>query len=332
MQLSYSSYDANHRPATVSFELEAFIKDGHQANKSSVTGRRAKNSRPRQTKCDNTDQRINGSVRRGLTVQVPLVDEQLSALGANPSSPRVKKIQLLAAKPSRSLQEDNDLLKTKNDVLRDIAQRAQTENSALRDMQKKALSELLELKQRELIRIKQNVSGFADIKGLGTYSNRALLRLIKKRVPQNTYEHIYVTRESYLFNEGEKLSRKIQLIRSETFLDDMAAFFDAIPAFFSSLFVSESDFRVAVNGESMADELLDAKKTAEENLSSLQRNQISKERRLQIKQAFRQWLSITIWVSERCDCNAKVELVHGSEIIKLTIAPGIILNNLIGRK
>jgi len=265
----------------------------------------AENSRTKQSKGE-TDLKIKGSVKQKLIVQAPLAVEK-EVMGR---SSLLKKIQLLEAKKDRTLLENYELMKAKYDEA--ILAAADAESA--------------------LTKIKKNVCGFADINGLSKYSNDTLLHLIKARLPENTYENVYVTKEPYTFEMGVKQSRKIELLRSESFIENVAVFFDMFAAFFSSIAVPESDFRSSVDGDSIADELLDAIKIGEEGLPAGEKAKIRAEKRQQITHAFRQWLSITIWVPEKCNYNAEVKLIHGSQIIRWAIAPGIILNNLIGRK
>jgi hypothetical protein len=244
--------------------------------------RQTKDSKPGQAKRDNTDRRIHVS----LGLQITSVDERFTTQGVNGYSSQIEQIQLLEAKTDRTINEDLELITIKYEL-------------ALRTA---------EIAKMALIKIKQNVCGFADIHGLSKYTNDALLNLIKPRIPQNTYEHLYVSKEPHVFNEGERACRKIQLVRSETFLEGIAAFFDAIPAFFSSLFVGGSDVRITVEGDLIADELLDAKKTTEDGLIIEQG-----DRSAHIQAAFRQSLSISIWIPEKCNYNAIVQLTHTSK-------------------
>lgn len=262
-------------------------------------------SKPGQAKGESTDQRIHLWIRPELEVQMTSLNERLNNQGVNGYSSQIEQIQLLEAKSDRTLLENFELIQAKYE----LAQRT------------------IEITEKALIKLKQNVCGFADIRGLSKYTNDALLNLIKPRIPENTYEHIYVTKEPHVFNEGERLSRKIQLVRSETFLEGMTAFFDSIPAFFSSLFIGGSDFRITVEGDLIADELLDAKKTTEEGLTIQQG-----DRSAHIQRAFRQWLSIAIWVPEKCNYNAVVQLTHSSQVIQWSIEPGRLINHLIGRQ
>jgi len=272
--------------------------------------RQAKNSRTRKPECEKTDKRINESVRQKLLIQKPQADEQLTNQGVKGYSFLTEQIQLLEAKKNRTLLEDYELMKAKYEVGLRVTAAAES----------------------AVIKIKQNVCGYSDIHGLSKYSNDTLLHLIKARLPEDTYENIYVTKEPYTFEKGEKQSRKIQLLRSESFIENVSVFFDFFTAFFSSIAVPESDFRANVDGSSIADELLDAIKIEEEGLTTHEKDKIRHEKRQQITRAFRQWLSITIWVPEKCNYNAEVKLIHGSQIIRWAIAPGIILNNLIGRQ
>lgn len=282
--------------ATVQFEMTEFKTN--QAELETI------DSKPGKTKRENTDQRIQDSVRPELGLQMISVNERFNNQGVNGYSSQIEQIELLEA-VNRTLLEDVELLKAKLD---------------LKKSSKKVLKETL-------TKINQKVCGFADYNGLGKYTDNDLYVIIKSRIPLNTYENLYVTSEPHVFCEGEKLSRKIQLIRSETFLEDVAAFFDAIPAFFSSLFTGKSDFRIAVEGNLIADELLDAKKITGEGLPIE-----PGDRSVHIQRAFRQWLSIEIWIPNDCKSDAIVQLTQSSQIIQWSIKPGRLINHLIGRQ
>lgn len=184
----------------------------------------------------------------------------------------------------------------------------------------KVQDDLEDYKQKE---IRPKVSNLNEGKTLDSFTDTRLAEMIKAKIPKCTYESVDVSQVEHTFyGENAKIrTRKIELKRESYKLLN-----DAPCAFFSSLCKGNSLYTRTLSKTGMKNYLLDARDEA------LKDPKVKENILLDIKAAYMQYKTITIYVPNDCEHDAEVQIESESKTIYYSINSAKFVRNLFCKK